>query len=456
MAIKFIRGILLLTILGALVYGVQQKAYNQNKAAPATCNKKIDDECVDSPANTKAGNLKKGVNPQTNEPISQTEVNTACQAPVYLTVKYDRTDCIAGRPCDSLAPRTAVGWVGDSAGEPFAYYANSVRIPLTNNDGFWIHDNPLYRTSPKVNGLGLTRLGDGRVIVTHQNSDKTLTDYYQTKTFQAIDASMTVSGATVKNFIDGDLNIAPDQPTSSGAIVGHGVEWAFDNKISTAPAFTNLRPEIGPCGGDEIAWKEQSSAWKHYTRTCWPGDDYVMTLTCPAKPAAVACNLYPIALNKTSVENAKSGDVISDIWNGAGSGSFGWLTWAGNQGEPALSTSLNPPGNSSTYVNPNNANDHVVSIGDWILSRPGVSNSQGVRTALDKLKTVDIIVPVWNENTCQGGNKTRYKTWKYAKVRLSSYDLAGGPDTGPAGACKEKPGRNKITATFKEFVNCAQ
>ena len=82
------------------------------------------------------------------------------------------------------------------------------------------------------------------------------------------------------------------------------------------------------------------------------------------------CALYPIALSDTSLEGKLPGDVIPDILNGVGPGNFGWLTWAGSPSEKALVTSLTPPGDSQTYVNPENADDHEVNIGDTVKGRP--------------------------------------------------------------------------------------
>ena len=59
-----------------------------------------------------------------------------------------------------------------------------------------------------------------------------------------------------------------------------------------------------------------------------------------------------------------------------------------------LVTSLTPPGDSYTYINPGSPADHVVSIGDWVQDRPGVANSGIVREALDSLKTVNIVIPI--------------------------------------------------------------
>ena len=106
--------------------------------------------------------------------------------------------------------------------------------------------------------------------------------------------------------------------------------------------------------------------------------------------------LYPIALNAQTLVGVAPGSMLPDIYNGTQPGNFGWLTCAGSPNEPTVSKSLTPPGDSFTYKNPANAGDNVISIGDWVQGKPGVSNSNGVRDALDVLKTIDINVPIWS------------------------------------------------------------
>jgi hypothetical protein len=138
------------------------------------------------------------------------------------------------------------------------------------------------------------------------------------------------------------------------------------------------------------------------------------------------------------VAGATVGATLSDILNGAQPGNFGWLTWAGSPSVPTLVASLMPPGDSATYVNPDNTLDHQVSVGDWVQGKPGVSNSQNVRDALEALKAVDITVPVWDQ-TRSRGNQTDYRVSAFAHVRLLGYVL---------------PGQNRVTAQFLGFVTC--
>ena len=132
------------------------------------------------------------------------------------------------------------------------------------------------------------------------------------------------------------------------------------------------------------------------------------------------------------------GQSLPDVYNGTGQGNFGWLSWTGANGEPVLVQSLTPPGNSQTYVNPNDPADHVLSINDWVYGRPGVSNSKGVRDALDLLKTLIITVPVWDTATGQGNN-TQYHVVGCARIQITSYRL---------------PGQNRISGTYRGITGC--
>jgi hypothetical protein len=151
-----------------------------------------------------------------------------------------------------------------------------------------------------------------------------------------------------------------------------------------------------------------------------------------------ACELYPIALHTSSLNGVKVGDMIEDIFNGAQPGNFGWLTWTGDNSIPSLVTSLNPPGDSMTYINPRNPDDYTVSISDWVQGRPGVANASSVRNALDVLKTIDVVVPVWDKVEGSGGN-TQYHISNFALVRLTEYQL---------------PRENRITVRFLGYAVC--
>jgi hypothetical protein len=152
------------------------------------------------------------------------------------------------------------------------------------------------------------------------------------------------------------------------------------------------------------------------------------------------CQLYPIALSAQTLANVQPGTVIHDIYNGTQPGNFGWLTWAGSPDEPTLVNSLTVPGDSSTYVNPDDPNDHEVDVGDWVMGKPGVSNSSGVRDALDQLEDYEITVPVWDQARGEGSNAA-YHVSAFARVRIIGYRL---------------PSQNRISALFLGYVDCGQ
>jgi len=164
----------------------------------------------------------------------------------------------------------------------------------------------------------------------------------------------------------------------------------------------------------------------------------ILVLSCSPSVLAQTCALYPLGISSQALSGVASGTIISNILNGAQPGNFGWLTWAGSPSVPTLVASLTPPGDSETYINPDDTDDHVVSIGDWVQGKPGVSNSRNVRDALDELKTLDIVVPVWSQTRGQGNNAD-YRVCAFARVRLLSYNL---------------PGQNRITARFLGFTSC--
>lgn len=156
--------------------------------------------------------------------------------------------------------------------------------------------------------------------------------------------------------------------------------------------------------------------------------------------AGAQCELYPIALSVQTLANVAPGTEINDILNGTQPGNFGWLTWAGCPSEPTLVDSLTGSGNSYTYVNPLDGYNESVLVGDWIQGKPGVSNSSGVRDALNALETGVITVPIWDVSIKQGNNSL-YRVVGFAQVQITSYKL---------------PGQNRISVLFIGYTNCGQ
>jgi RHS repeat-associated protein len=151
------------------------------------------------------------------------------------------------------------------------------------------------------------------------------------------------------------------------------------------------------------------------------------------------CVLHPIALSRASLSNAVPGETELEILNGTGPGQFGWLSWSGSPSESALVSSLSAVGNSDTYVNPDDSSDRQVSIGDWVSSKPGVSNSKMVRDVLEALKGINIMVPIWDANR-GSGDKCTYCVSGFAIVRVLGFQLAQ---------------QNRITAQYIGMATCA-
>jgi len=149
--------------------------------------------------------------------------------------------------------------------------------------------------------------------------------------------------------------------------------------------------------------------------------------------------LYPIAVDAKNLDpDAELGfefDKIYDMYVGTQPGNFGWLSWNGTMAEGYLCSSLIPPGRSGEYINPENPNDHVINIGDWVWGRPGVANSICVRNALDNFEDnrIPITIVVWDQVRHQGSD-AQYRVAGFAEFVITYYRL---------------PGTNQIMGMFK-------
>jgi PKD repeat protein len=153
--------------------------------------------------------------------------------------------------------------------------------------------------------------------------------------------------------------------------------------------------------------------------------------------AAAAEQLYPIGVSRDALVEVAPGAIIDNLFEGGAPGQFGWLSWSGSPSEHLLALSLRPPGNSMTYVNPDEPRDNVPSPGNWVSGKPGVSNSRGVRDALDALLDRDAVVPVWDAVRGKGAH-AQYRIVAFARIRLLDYRLGG---------------RGRIRARFLGFVH---
>src|SRR5690606_27483083 len=103
------------------------------------------------------------------------------------------------------------------------------------------------------------------------------------------------------------------------------------------------------------------------------------------------CPISPIALPRPVLEPLDPGARVDGMERGTGPGNYSWLTWTGAVDAPTLANSLQPPGDSWTYVGPSDPNDTLLEIGDWTQGATGSMNAMAVRTNLDALLGEDII-----------------------------------------------------------------
>ena len=162
------------------------------------------------------------------------------------------------------------------------------------------------------------------------------------------------------------------------------------------------------------------------------------------RQTGTGCELWPIALHTDSLVGRNPGEMIGDIYNGGGSGNFGWLRWpsnpsAGNEGylvQSLYDSSLA----ASDFEDACEAGDRVIDSGDCVWGNTGLSNSQDARDALDYLigpPAQEVRVPVWDSYDDTGANG-RYHIAGFAVINITDYSL---------------PGQNRITAQFIRWDN---
>ena len=268
---------------------------------------------------------------------------------------------------------------------------------------------------PFTSGTPITAEGDFTLRI--EATDRAGNSSVQVRTFTIDKAAPVITlagvmdGATVTTSVTPVFS-ATDSHLERVTATLNGAPFASGTVVSAAGDYTLVITATDTCGNS-------SSRTVRFT-------------------VAGPCGLYPIALHTSTLAGVEPGATLPDIFNGSQPGNFGWLTWTGASDVPSLVVSLTPPGNSGAYTNPKDSSDHVVSVDDWVQGRPGVENASEVRDALDTLKTLDIVVPVWDVATGQGGN-TKYHVAGFARIRILDYRL---------------PSENRITVRFLGLAKC--
>ena len=136
------------------------------------------------------------------------------------------------------------------------------------------------------------------------------------------------------------------------------------------------------------------------------------------------CPLLPIALPKSRVGAATPGQSFTNLAGGGGANQFGWATWTGSTALATLATSLVAPGDSQTYVNPDNAADHRFDVTDWVPAIAGSVDTPAVRDSLTALLQREVVVPEWRETRTRAGG-TDFWITRFIRVQLTGFDLNG-------------------------------
>jgi hypothetical protein len=238
-------------------------------------------------------------------------------------------------------------------------------------------------------------------------------------------SSGTLSDVLVLDLFTED--IAGTAGSASGGTVtisddGTGVTWS-GNVPAGQPVSINIQVTPQSCGQ---LTNQVTALWGQGIME--NSNEVVVQVT-----DSSAAELYPIALSQSVLQGVQPGQSIGNVFLGGGPGNFGWLSWTGANGNQVLAASLTPPGNSDTYINPNDPNDHEVNAADWIFGTPGLQNSSAVRDALDLLIGQTITVPVWDTSS-GSGNNTKYHVFDFAQIQITAYELTNSS--------------NRITATY--------
>jgi hypothetical protein len=136
------------------------------------------------------------------------------------------------------------------------------------------------------------------------------------------------------------------------------------------------------------------------------------------------CEVYPITVPHSLVGGAANGTSFDLIQFGNAAGNHSWVTWNGDTSGAAAAISVTPPGNDSSYINPNDATDSVLGISDWVTGLSYFPTSGGTTNALDLQIGKDIIIPLWSQQSISSGLQ-QYQIQEFGIINLTAYKLKG-------------------------------
>jgi hypothetical protein len=177
---------------------------------------------------------------------------------------------------------------------------------------------------------------------------------------------------------------------------------------------------------------------------------------------------YPCVMPIATLTETFKYDECYNIYDGAESGSFGWLNWQfGKKGETCKCSATCLEAN----LNPETCSSGLVEVNSWVASDSGISNKKEIRDWLEYYMAnpdKDFIVIIYDVTQCMNGKCDECAQWQngaprgfayhvigFAKFELLGYSLStgggGGQSYGHDGTgClgPENAGGNRITGKY--------
>lgn len=173
-----------------------------------------------------------------------------------------------------------------------------------------------------------------------------------------------------------------------------------------------------------------------------PVDSFTLMRVDKTGEGTIACPVWPIGISKPKVDSLSPGQSVEDNIDGGDQGNFGWLSWdvaPGSTRVHNLEDSLQSPLSGSCipgrhgdicYTNLADANDHNLSIDDW------VNNSTGWMQAVeDEIEALDgrfVRIVIWDtvqssptDSSKCTGQDCAYHVVGYAIVQIMDTDDDG-------------------------------
>jgi hypothetical protein len=145
-----------------------------------------------------------------------------------------------------------------------------------------------------------------------------------------------------------------------------------------------------------------------------------------------SCDAYPIGVKEDILDDLGSGDTwTGDIYEGGGTGDFGWLRWpeAGGGDADYLADMLTDSSTSRRdFDNAVDPDDHWLNTGDCVHANTGLSNCSAMRDALEELVGQKIRLPVWDYYHDGSGldDPDYYHISGFVWMEIVAYDLPPG------------------------------